>query len=121
MRKVCFPALMDCSRQVDSSANVDGQGRRFQEECRTSMSPSDKPTKEETAYLLGLNGALAGRKITAPAPGSRVVLGRDPAQCQVVLDQNDISRRHAMLEADNSGNPFISDLGSRCGTFVNGK
>jgi len=50
----------------------------------------------------------------------RIVLGRSP-QCDVHLDEEGVSRRHAMLERTPEGNVQIVDLGSRNGTFVNGE
>ena len=50
----------------------------------------------------------------------RVILGRAP-QCDVQLDEEGVSRRHAMLERTVEGNVQILDLGSCNGTFVNGE
>ena len=69
-------------------------------------------------YLRGLVGSLTGRRLALE--GSQV-LGRDAAQCQLVLEQAVISRRHAEFEVDGSGRVTITDLGSRQGTFVNGE
>lgn len=61
-----------------------------------------------------------------PAPGLRIelqkrslVLGRDPA-CDIVVDDAEVSRRHARLIAQ-SGGYAIEDLGSTNGTFVDGE
>src|SRR6266568_200182 len=62
----------------------------------------------------------AGGRTEALELGRQVVLGRDPA-CDVVLDDNLVSRRHAQLEVDDSGRMVLRDLGSRNGTFVNGQ
>jgi two-component system cell cycle response regulator len=48
-----------------------------------------------------------------------IVLGRSP-QCTVQLDEDGVSRRHAMVERTVEGNVQIVDLGSSNGTFVNG-
>ncbi len=48
-----------------------------------------------------------------------LLLGRDPA-CDVVVDDVEVSRRHARLIAQ-SGGYTIEDLGSTNGTFVNEK
>jgi ABC-type multidrug transport system ATPase subunit/pSer/pThr/pTyr-binding forkhead associated (FHA) protein len=69
-------------------------------------------------YLLGLTGTQAGQKI--PLPPSRFVIGRDAAQCQLVLSDQAVSRRHAMIEFDPQ-QATLTDLGSRGGTFVNGQ
>jgi ABC-type multidrug transport system ATPase subunit len=69
-------------------------------------------------YLQGLVGSLTGRKLVLE--GTQV-LGRDTTQCQLVLGQAVVSRRHAEIEVDAEGRVTITDLGSRQGTFVNGK
>lgn len=51
--------------------------------------------------------------------GEPVVLGREPG-CEVRLDTDGVSRRHARVEAVNDG-WRVTDLGSTNGTFVNGR
>jgi len=60
-----------------------------------------------------------GRSLTV-ALGRGVVIGRDPT-CDVVVDDHLVSRRHAQLEVDPQGHVVLRDLGSRNGTFVDGK
>jgi serine phosphatase RsbU (regulator of sigma subunit) len=47
------------------------------------------------------------------------VLGRAP-ECQIQLDSNMVSRRHAQVTRDKDSY-FVEDLGSGNGTFLNGK
>ena len=47
------------------------------------------------------------------------VLGRHP-ECDIVLDVAAVSRQHARIAQEN-GDFLLEDLGSRNGTFVNGK
>ncbi len=47
------------------------------------------------------------------------ILGRAP-ECQIQLDSNMVSRRHAQVVRDK-GAYFVEDLGSGNGTFLNGK
>jgi sigma-B regulation protein RsbU (phosphoserine phosphatase) len=47
------------------------------------------------------------------------LIGKEP-QCRVRLDHPAVSRRHAVLEVRND-EWFLTDLGSRNGTFVNGQ
>jgi len=69
------------------------------------------------AFLRVVQGGRPGElhEVTA----ERLVLGRHPS-CEVVLDNAVISRQHARLI--RQGDAYvIEDLGSRNGTFVNGK
>ena len=69
-------------------------------------------------FLEGQSGALAGRRI--PIDGQMIVLGRDPDQCQLVLQDPSVSRRHAVVEIRGPSDIRIVDLGSSQGTYVNG-
>ena len=50
-----------------------------------------------------------------------VLVGRDSAQCDVVLLHASISRRHARLSVGNDNNLRIEDIGSTNGTAIDGK
>jgi len=65
--------------------------------------------------LRGVSGSYFGRIV--PVRG-RLVIGRG-ADCDLVLDEPEMSRRHDVIE--NSGDGiYLRDLGSANGTFVNG-
>ena len=49
----------------------------------------------------------------------RTVIGREPT-CDISLDDNAVSRSHAAIDLDDA-NYFVTDLGSRNGTFVDDK
>jgi pSer/pThr/pTyr-binding forkhead associated (FHA) protein len=67
------------------------------------------------AVLRGVSGLYFGKII--PLRG-KLVIGRG-SDCDLVLDEPEMSRRHAMIE--NTGDViFLRDLGSANGTFVNG-
>lgn len=67
------------------------------------------------AVLRGVSGSYFGKII--PLRG-RLVIGRG-SDCDLVLDEPEMSRRHALIE--NTGDViFLRDLGSSNGTFVNG-
>lgn len=55
----------------------------------------------------------------------RTVLGRDRLTCDVVLNQNAVSRQHAMIERTpdpNGGHQYwLVDMNSRNGTSINGR
>ncbi len=59
-----------------------------------------------------LSSAADGRAI--------LVIGRSP-QCDVVLDDPSLSRRHARIEKTDERRWRISDLGSTAGVVVNGR
>ena len=65
--------------------------------------------------LRGVSGSYFGKIV--PVRG-RLVIGRG-SECDLILDESEMSRRHAVIE--NSGDGiFLRDLGSANGTFVNG-
>jgi pSer/pThr/pTyr-binding forkhead associated (FHA) protein len=65
--------------------------------------------------LRGVSGGYFGKIV--PVRG-RLVIGRGN-DCDLVLDEPEMSRRHAVIE--NSGDGiYLRDLGSANGTFVNG-
>src|SRR5712671_5557386 len=70
----------------------------------------------QTEIIITKDGAEILRKIVQPGD---YVFGRDPG-CDVLLDVELVSRRHARLTV-NYDHALIEDLGSSNGTFVNGK
>ncbi len=75
------------------------------------------------AVLLGVTGKYAGQRFDLLT--GKVVLGRDPATCNIVFDRDTpgISGRHCQVSYDRNEDCFvITDLGSTYGTFLgNGK
>ncbi len=51
---------------------------------------------------------------------ARLVIGRDDG-CDIVLSDNSVSRRHAIVEIDQRDESWLSDCGSSNGIFLNGK
>nr|MDQ3331726.1 SpoIIE family protein phosphatase [Planctomycetota bacterium] len=60
----------------------------------------------------------AGVSTPFPLDGDEAVIGRHP-ECQIQLDSNMVSRRHARVFRD-LGRLYVEDLGSGNGTFLNG-
>jgi hypothetical protein len=57
-------------------------------------------------------------------PGAEVELGRDPGYSRYAVDLADddtVSRCHAVIGLDADGSPWIRDVGSINGTFVNSR
>lgn len=50
----------------------------------------------------------------------KILIGRD-SRCDLVLNHDSISRKHAELFIDLDGNVFITDLKSKNGTYINGR
>jgi adenylate cyclase len=68
--------------------------------------------------VFSLQGALLGKPFRFDLPDGDTVAGRSPSS-QIVLAPPSVSRRHAKFRVDR-GRCFVTDLGSRCGTFVSG-
>ena len=77
-----------------------------------------KKTQGERPWLVVVSGAAGIGKTYRLE--SRLAIGRS-AQCEVHLDEDGVSRRHAQIELTVEGNVQIVDLESRNGTFVNGE
>ncbi|MCL4289314.1 MAG: FHA domain-containing protein [Thermoleophilia bacterium] len=69
-------------------------------------------------WLRVLTGAGAGRVVRVA--GERFLVGSDRA-CGLVLRDSEVERRHAALVAVPGGGYRVEDLGSRSGTFVEGR
>lgn len=70
-----------------------------------------------TYKLLATSGLLSGRTFTITAKG--LVIGRDPANCQVVVADDEVSRLHAWIGLNESGEVVVQDRHSANGTYVN--
>jgi adenylate cyclase len=68
-----------------------------------------------------LEVTIGGQARRFPVPaGSTCHIGRDP-DCEIPLPDASASRNHAIVQHTHSGDLYLSDLGSRNGTFVNGQ
>lgn len=80
---------------------------------------ADNETRQRYApprvVLRGVSGSYFGKVIPLR---SRTTIGRG-SDCDIVLHEADMSRRHALIENTGEG-LFLRDLGSANGTFVNG-
>lgn len=61
-------------------------------------------------------GSLAGRRFEVTRQG--LLIGRDPAKCQIVVTDEAVSREHAWVVATDEG-VVVIDRGSSNGTYVN--
>jgi len=67
--------------------------------------------------LIATGGLLTGRTFTIGPKG--LVIGRDPADCQVILADDEVSRHHAWIGYNDQGATIIRDHNSANGTYVN--
>jgi len=71
---------------------------------------------QPTALLVGLGGSVVGQKF--PLDRERYKIGRDSDNDLRIVADEDVSGHHAFL-LYNKGQIFLSDRGSRNGTFLN--
>lgn len=80
--------------------------------------PAAPQPRMPRAWLSLRSGPMAGRVFDF-APGTRVVIGRDPARCNLPLSRyNNVSGAHCCVEVGN-GCLRVTDLGSTNGTYIN--
>jgi hypothetical protein len=71
---------------------------------------------EMSVNLLCVKGPYAGQTFLIDAQG--IVLGRDPATSNIVLDVSSVSRSHANVFISSDGRVVLQDLRSTNGTFL---
>ncbi|MFT4165472.1 MAG: FHA domain-containing protein [Microlunatus sp.] len=101
-------------RTVPQPGPVD-EPQPLEEPARAKKSRRGK--KGEPHKLTIVQGPQTG--MTASLSGGVVLIGRG-ADCQLILDDDYVSTRHARLVAADAG-PYVEDLGSTNGTYVNGQ
>ena len=71
----------------------------------------------EFPFLLAQSGPLQGQSW---AIKNEIVIGRD-LTCDVVIDERQVSRKHASIHFKPDKNIYLSDLNSKNGTLLNGE
>jgi predicted Zn finger-like uncharacterized protein len=97
----------------DTTKELDIKRVQIEEAALPELSPLPPNKRYSLAVILGAN---AGQIFPVTQP--RVVLGRG-VNCDIQLQDSEISRRHAMLEIKGDA-ATVTDLGSTNGTFVDG-
>ncbi len=80
---------------------------------QTAVAPASTPSY---GNLQCTAGPLAGRRFGVTRQG--LLIGRDPAKCQIVLPDEGVSREHTWVVATDEG-VVVIDRGSSNGTYVN--
>lgn len=73
--------------------------------------------KQSAPYLRALNGSMSGNRYPLQSPLTQWTVGR-ASDCECMLDDVNVSRRHALLKKEWSGF-VVEDLGSKNGVLVN--
>jgi type III secretion system YscD/HrpQ family protein len=85
------------------------------------LSSVDFLSYEEQRWLLKVTaGPNTGAEFPLKA-SSHYLIGKDPHACDIAFQDLSVSKQHARLTVDAEEQLFIEDLGSRNGTFVNGR
>lgn len=130
-------AVRDVAKLRDDYAYVDGGEHRAKHvsrplhiyRVRARMSSATVPTRQmRVRGVFHFQGADdTGRKFSFEQEmddlmkrKQGVLIGRDSGQCDVVLLNTSVSRRHAKLSVDENNFLQIEDVGSTNGTSVNG-
>jgi pSer/pThr/pTyr-binding forkhead associated (FHA) protein len=78
----------------------------------------DVPSEGEVGQLVVTRGATAGARYALT--GSETTIGRHP-DSSIFLDDVTVSRRHARVVQEDSGQYAIEDVGSLNGTYLDGE
>jgi pSer/pThr/pTyr-binding forkhead associated (FHA) protein len=89
------------------------------QELETPPPPSRKGKRQrgEPRVFMISQGSQAG--LSAELAGGVIMIGRG-ADCQLILDDDYVSTRHARVVSSPNG-IYVEDLGSTNGTYVNGQ
>lgn len=72
----------------------------------------------ETAMLMVVEGLEPGKRIFLEK--GALLIGRDEEKCDLVIADRQVSRHHALISLEDDGY-ILKDLGSKNGTFLNGR
>jgi len=76
-----------------------------------------KKDKKDFPLLIGQTGPLNGQRWIID---DEVIIGRD-SDCNIIISDRQVSRFHAKLTSHQIDSVEVTDLGSKNGTFLNGK
>lgn len=91
----------------------------FEEESKEERFPFDLISEHEI-ILKVISGPNSGAEFGMEKERSYTI-GKDANICDIVFNDLSVSKSHAKISIDESGDVFIEDLGSRNGVLVNSK
>ncbi|MBT9584810.1 FHA domain-containing protein [bacterium] len=77
------------------------------------------PGPGDSLEVRGVCFGSDGKAVMLPEKGQSMTLGRD-SRSSLVFEQSDVSRKHAEI-VEKDGKHYLRDLGSTCGTYLNGQ
>jgi hypothetical protein len=95
----------------------DGQPQELEPPAPPPPQPRGRRPRGEPRVFAITQGNQAG--LSAELAGGVIMIGRG-ADCQLILDDDYVSTRHARVVRGDNG-IYIEDLGSTNGTYVNGQ
>ncbi len=100
---------------IEVLMNDAAEARTIREDTRAAVMP--RASQRERACLTLLYGGPIGTEY--PLTETETVIGRGHA-ADICIENERVSRRHALVTIDERGNAMVVDLGSSNGTSVNG-
>jgi len=112
--KISYQRVAEKPLEFASSEKTEQLARRMVQEVLASMGDAT-----EQPYLRVMNGPDEGKRFELTEAIAEVVVGRG-SDCDLVINDANISRRHAIVRKDWGG-ITIEDLGSKNGVVINDK
>ncbi len=78
--------------------------------------PPEIPASASFGSVQGIGGPVAGKRFEVTKQG--LLIGRDPTKCQIVVNDDAVSKEHAWI-VPVDGATVVIDRGSTNGTFIN--
>jgi pSer/pThr/pTyr-binding forkhead associated (FHA) protein/predicted Ser/Thr protein kinase len=103
--------------QVTAGSGAVPEKSRPPEEAAADEPPSASAEASDALVVMSA-GSAQGRRLIVR---DEIVIGRGVSGDGRLSDDSDLSRRHARVYRDASGQLIVEDLGSANGTFVNGE
>ena len=113
--ELALPCMDEATLERLSRNRVDSNPFEPPERTQAVSVMSSAQAIPRTPYLVILTGAHEGKVIKLPISGT-FTIGRGDT-CELVLDDDGISRNHARIVVSNGG-AYVEDLDSRNGTFI---